>query len=183
MSSAFQFGTHNFSRHQKSHTSLCGDFTEKLEQVLNFIMFLSTYLWIWIFLSRHVNFLGSRDSRGPIWIPLNPFSSKLIIYTPRGGLWTFSANIALCVAFQEKISFWEKWVTWFIWQLKNSKHMVTPPLSAVLSISSISSSLSFSGRLERIKRISLTAMPPVRSLSNTWNGNNFGIIVKAVEIK
>jgi len=31
MSSAFQFGTHNFSQHQKSQASLCTDFIEMPE--------------------------------------------------------------------------------------------------------------------------------------------------------
>ena len=35
---------------------------------------------------------------------LNPFNSKLMTLTPRGGLWTFSAVLALCVLHQKKLT-------------------------------------------------------------------------------
>ena len=55
-------------------------------------------LWIWILLSVHHNFLGSEGLQGTHIDALNPFSSKLMALTLRGGLWTFLANLALCVA-------------------------------------------------------------------------------------
>ena len=53
-------------------------------------------LWIWILLSMHHNFLGSEGLQGTHIDALNPFSSKLMTLTPRGGLWTFSAILAHC---------------------------------------------------------------------------------------
>ena len=55
-------------------------------------------LWIWILLSVHHNFLGSEGLQGTHIDALNPFSSKLMPLTLRGGLWTFLANLALCGA-------------------------------------------------------------------------------------
>ena len=55
-------------------------------------------LWIWILLSVHHNFLGSEGLQGTHIDALNPFSSKLMTLTLRGGLWTFLANSALCGA-------------------------------------------------------------------------------------
>ena len=40
MPSAFHFGTRNFSRHQKSRTSLCSDFSDMLEYVQKCNLFL-----------------------------------------------------------------------------------------------------------------------------------------------
>ena len=53
-------------------------------------------LWIWKLLLVHHEFLGSRKFLGTHFNALNPFSSKSMILTPRGGLWIFSVNIALC---------------------------------------------------------------------------------------
>ena len=53
-------------------------------------------LWIWILLSVHHNFFGSEGLQGTHIGALNPFSSKLMTLTLRGGLWTFLANLALC---------------------------------------------------------------------------------------
>ena len=53
-------------------------------------------LWIWILLSVHHNFWGSEAIQGTHIDALNPFSSKLMALTLRGGLWTFLANLALC---------------------------------------------------------------------------------------
>ena len=55
-------------------------------------------IWIWILLSIQYNSLV------PVWlhethiVALNPFNSKLMTLTPRGGLWNFSAILALCGA-------------------------------------------------------------------------------------
>ena len=56
-------------------------------------------LWIWIPLSLHHNFLGSEELQGTHIDALNPFSSKLMALTLRGGLWTFLANLALCASY------------------------------------------------------------------------------------
>ena len=57
-------------------------------------------LWIWILLSVHHNFLESEGLQGTYIDALNSFSSKLMTFTLRGGLWTFLANLALCVPHQ-----------------------------------------------------------------------------------
>ena len=44
----------------------------------------------------HHNFWGSEAIQGTHIDALNPFSSKLMALTLRGGLWTFLANLALC---------------------------------------------------------------------------------------
>ena len=49
-------------------------------------------------LSVHHNFWGSEGLQGTHIDALNPFSSKLMTMTPRGGLLTFSTNLALCAA-------------------------------------------------------------------------------------
>ena len=53
-------------------------------------------LWIWILLSVNHNFWGSEGLQGTYIDALNPFSSKLMTLAPRGGLWTFLENLALC---------------------------------------------------------------------------------------
>ena len=53
-------------------------------------------MWIWILLSMHYHFLMSEGLQETHIDALNPFRSKLITLTPRGGLWTFSAILALC---------------------------------------------------------------------------------------
>ena len=55
-------------------------------------------LWIWILLSLNYNFFDSEGLQGTHMKALNPFNSKLMALTPRGGLWTFSAILALCAA-------------------------------------------------------------------------------------
>ena len=44
----------------------------------------------------HYNFLVSEGLQGTYMNALNPLNSKLMTLTPRGGLWTFSAILALC---------------------------------------------------------------------------------------
>ena len=55
------------------------------------------FLWIWILLSVHHDFLGSEGLQGTHIDAPRPFSSKLMTLSQSGGLWTFSANLALCV--------------------------------------------------------------------------------------
>ena len=50
---------------------------------------------IWIILSMHYYFLVSEGLQGTHMNAINPFNSKLMTLTPRGGLWTFSAILAL----------------------------------------------------------------------------------------
>ena len=45
----------------------------------------------------HHDFLGSEGFQGTHIDASSPFSSKLMTLTLRGGLWTFLANLALCV--------------------------------------------------------------------------------------
>ena len=56
------------------------------------------FLWIWILLSVHHDFLGSEGVQRTHMDASNPFRSKLMTLTLWGDLWTFSANLALCVA-------------------------------------------------------------------------------------
>ena len=71
--------------------------------------------WIWVImipimsfsnsldiLSMHYNFLVSEGFQGTHVDALNPFVSKLMPLTPRVGLWTFSAILALCVAWRHQ---------------------------------------------------------------------------------
>ena len=51
----------------------------------------------------HYNFLDSERLQGTHKNTLNPFNSKLITLTARGGLWTFLANLALCVPWHPQI--------------------------------------------------------------------------------
>ena len=64
--------------------------------ILYYNLFLSTYLWIWIFLSMHDNVLRSEGLQEIHMNALNLFSLKWMTLTLRGGLWTFWANLALC---------------------------------------------------------------------------------------
>ena len=54
-------------------------------------------LWIRILLSLNHNFLDSEGLQGTHMEALNPFNSTLMTLIPRGVLWTFLANLALCV--------------------------------------------------------------------------------------
>ena len=73
-------------------------------------------LWIWILLSVHHNFLGSEGLQGTHIDALNPFSLKLMTLTLRGGLWTFLANLALCVpSHLRRCCFQSSW----LWQFRN----------------------------------------------------------------
>ena len=95
MSSAFHFGTYNFSQRQKSQASLCIDFTE----MQKWNLFLYTYLMnLNTSISASWLFKVWGTPGNPYMDALNPFTSKLMTLTLRGGLWTFSANLALCVA-------------------------------------------------------------------------------------
>ena len=76
--------------------------TEMLEKVLICNLFLSIYLCIWKFLSMHDNFLWSKGLQETHINVLNPFSSKCMTLTLRGGLWTFLGNLALCAAYNNE---------------------------------------------------------------------------------
>ena len=56
-------------------------------------------LGISILLSVHHNFWGSERLQGTSIDALNPFSSKLMTSTLKGGLRTFLANLVLYMAF------------------------------------------------------------------------------------
>ena len=60
--------------------------------------FTHTYLWIQICISASPLILGAEGLQGTHMDALNTFSSKLMTLTPRGGLWTFWAKLALCAA-------------------------------------------------------------------------------------
>ena len=65
--------------------------------VANMQLIFTHILWILILLSAvHHNFWWSEGLQGNHIDALHPFSSKLMTLTLRGGLWTFSANLALC---------------------------------------------------------------------------------------
>ena len=49
------------------------------------------FVWIWILLSVHHDFLGFQ---GTIWMQVQ----WLMTFTPRGGFWTFLASLILCVS-------------------------------------------------------------------------------------
>ena len=58
--------------------------------------FFTHILWIWLLLSVHHDFFGSEGLQGTHMHALNQFSSNVMTLSPRGGLWTISANLALC---------------------------------------------------------------------------------------
>ena len=69
-------------------------------------------LWIWMLLSVHYNFGGSEGLQGTHIDALNPFSSKFMTLTLRGGLWIFLANLALCAT--RPRNSWDVW-SWILW--------------------------------------------------------------------
>ena len=66
----------------------------KMHLVFPHISYEFLYCYYW----NTYNFFYSEGLRGTHTDALNPFNSKLMTMTPRGGLWTFSSNLDLCVA-------------------------------------------------------------------------------------
>ena len=70
----------------------------------------------------YYNYLVSEGLQGTHMNALNPFNSKLMTLPPKGGLWTFSAILALCAPFSKIVKI-----------RSNSRNSVATPLIRIMS--------------------------------------------------
>ena len=93
---SFYLGAHNFRSEKVDYSMQWFHWNARIGAKMRLISL--HILWIWILQLVHHEFLGSEKFLGTHLDALNPFTSKLMILIPSGGLWTFSVNLALCAS-------------------------------------------------------------------------------------